>query len=52
MPEDWIEYHGFPCLYDLIESLDQSEPIDRIPQAKSLDAFNAKWARRPGHYNP
>lgn len=49
---DWVTYHGYPTLYDLINYLDQSRPINEIIQLKAIDMLNAHWARRPGHYNP
>src|ERR1700722_11991272 len=51
-PIDWVEHHRYPTLFDLIEALDQSRPINTIPKAAGLDALDATWARRPGHYNP
>jgi hypothetical protein len=51
-PIDWVEYHGFTCLFDLIEHLDQRKKIDRIPERGGIDPLVAPWARRNGHYNP
>jgi len=51
-PLDWVEYHGYDCLYSLIYHLDQTKPITEIPDAGSIDPLDAPWARRPGHYNP
>ena len=50
--DPWIQFHGFANLYDLIMKLEQRKPIDRIPANEGVDAFDARWARRPGHYNP
>lgn len=52
MPIDWVEFHKFTCLYDLIQHLDQSKKIDCIPEPNSIDPLSAPWARRNGHYNP
>jgi hypothetical protein len=51
-PIDWVEYHGYPTLYDLISGLDQSRSIRSIPKASGIDPLDATWAIRPGHYNP
>lgn len=51
-PTDWVEYHGFTCLFYLIEHLDQRKTIDRIPEQDGIDPLAAPWARRKGHYNP
>ena len=52
MPIDWVEFHGYLNLHDLIEHLDQTKKIDFIPRRKSVEPLKAKWARRNGHYNP
>jgi len=46
----WIESLGYADLCDLIYHLDPTEKIRKIPPAPRLDALDAKWARRPGHY--
>lgn len=49
----WMEHHGYVNLYELVDRLaDLVGPIDSIPHRDGLDAFDATWARRPGHYNP
>jgi hypothetical protein len=49
----WIEHEGYVNLYEVVVRLaDIQGPIDRVPPRDGLDAFDATWARRPGHYNP
>lgn len=49
---DWVECQGYSCLFDLIQDLDQSDPIECLPVKKGFETLRAKWARRPGNYNP
>lgn len=49
---DWVEYEGYDCLFSLIQNLDQTNKITKIPKGESVDPLDAPWARRPGHYNP
>jgi hypothetical protein len=51
-PVVWAEYFGYRTLYDLVERLDHTRPIKRIPRWSGVDALLAKGKRRPGHYNP
>lgn len=44
-PYDWLEFHGFTNMHDFIDKIRKR----KLP--KSLEALNARWARRPGHYN-
>jgi hypothetical protein len=49
MPEAWVEFHGWPNLHALIEQLDQSKSITRLPQGH---ANPPQAQRRPGHFGP
>ena len=51
-PIDWVEFRGYTCLFDLIQDLDQSSPIERLPVKPGFEILRAEWAKRPGHYNP
>lgn len=51
-PIDWVEFHGYTCLFALIEQLDRSKKITDIPQSSGIDPLKAHWALRRGHYNP
>jgi hypothetical protein len=51
-PTDWVEFRGFPDLFSVIQSIDPSKPIRFFPSAGGIDALQATWARREGHYNP
>lgn len=49
----WIEYLGYVALYDLLDHFDYVDvkPL-RLKRRPSLDALDATWARRTGHFNP
>lgn len=49
----WIEYHGYVALYDLLDHFNYVDvkPL-RLKHRPSIDALDASWARRPGHFNP
>ena len=50
-PKDWVAFHGYPHLYDLIYSFEYQDGVElKIKDWKSLEAMNANWARSPGHY--
>jgi len=51
-PIDWVEFHGYTDLHDLISHLDATKAITEIPSRKTIDPLKAPWARRPGHFSP
>lgn len=51
-PLNWVEFHGYQSLYELIEDLDQNKPISSIPVKPGFEITRATWARRLGHFNP
>ena|SRR5690348_13933537 len=51
-PLDWVTYKKHEDLFSLLNNLEVTGMTITIKKRKSLDAMNATWARRPGHYNP
>jgi len=52
-PIDWIEYHGYTCLRDLIAHYEyETDGITKLKNHSSINPLDAPWARRNGHYNP
>lgn len=49
---DWVLYHGYKNMHELITCLDVNKEINQIPDRKSIEPLKAKWARRPGHFGP
>ena len=52
-PDDWIEFHGYKTLADLLWYFEY-EGIKKLQLKNkgSIDTLDAHWAKRPGHYNP
>lgn len=52
-PVEWVTFRGFTNLGELIDELiDSLESESACGDKISIDALDAWWARRPGHYNP
>jgi hypothetical protein len=52
-PIDWVEYHGYTCLADLIYRYNyEDDGVMELKDRKAIDPLDAPWARRNGHYNP
>jgi len=52
-PIDWVEYHGYTCLRNLIGRYDYEEHgVTKLKNRTTIDPLDAPWARRDGHYNP
>jgi len=52
-PINWIEFHGYTCMADLIKRYDYEENgIIDLKNHKTIDPLKAHWACRNGHYNP
>ncbi|EKO3409299.1 hypothetical protein R1U54_001361 [Vibrio fluvialis] len=53
VPYSWIEYHGYISMNDLLGHFDyENMKVLELKNKNSVDMLGAKWARRPGHYNP
>lgn len=50
--DDWIEFMGYTSLADVIYYYEDEGCIGPIKPRKGIDPLKAKWARRPGSYNP
>ena len=49
----WIEHHGYVAMYDLLDHFNyEGVPVLKLKNRKSIDALDAGWARRSGHFNP
>ncbi|ELX7501884.1 hypothetical protein SKP08_001949 [Vibrio fluvialis] len=52
-PHSWIEYHGYVSMNELLWYFDyENMKVLELKNKNSVDMLAAKWARRPGHYNP
>lgn len=52
-PETWIEYHGYTSMADMLWYFKYEEMDElKLKDKKSIDALDAHWGRRRGHYNP
>ena len=50
---EWVTFHGYTNLGELIDKLIHSiKSGSAFGDKKSIDAIDAWWAKRPGHYNP